>query len=262
MYEYKCPGCGALLKSAQPAPAGKAIKCKACGTAFTPGPGAAGPRPGTAAPVARAKAAPVAVQQPAPAAAPAKPPGAFEEEEVQSYGVIKEEDTEEQKAAKKKISFAGVHDKGKRSARGPAMSLLVFPSNLLIAEGALTFLFGILVFLWAMWPVVFVEVAPSDEELVEQAIWMGFGLMLIAWACLICLGASKMQNLDSYTWAMVGAVLGILPLMVGIFAIVMLRNPKVIAGFEEIEGALDDEEEKDEDDEDDEDEDDEDDEDD
>jgi sugar phosphate permease len=87
---------------------------------------------------------------------------------------------------------------------------------------------------------------------------MGFGLMLVGWGCLVCIGASKMQNLDSYTWAMVGAVLGILPVLVGIFAIAMLRNPKVIAGFEEIEGALDDDEEK-EDDEDDEDEDDEDD---
>ena len=54
-----------------------------------------------------------------------------------------------------------------------------------------------------------------------------------------CLGASRMQNLESYTWAMTGAVLGILPLLVGVFALIMLRNPKVLAGFMEVEGAMD-----------------------
>jgi predicted Zn finger-like uncharacterized protein len=241
MYEYKCPGCATVLKSAQPAPAGKQIRCKACGTAFTPRAESA-PRPGTAAPVKKQAAA-----QPVAAQPTAAPPTAANRDDgegpVTAYGVIKEEDTEAQKAAKKTISFSGVHDKGRRSARGPAMSLLVFPSNLLIAEGALTFIGGLGVFIWAMWPLVFTDVPPSDEEVVEQAVWMGFGLMLIGWGCLVCIGASKMQNLESYTWAMVGAVLGILPVLVGIFAIAMLRNPKVVAGFEEIEGAIDDEEE-------------------
>ena len=35
----------------------------------------------------------------------------------------------------------------------------------------------------------------------------------------------------------------ILPLLAGIFAIVALRDPRVIAGFEEMEGAVDDEDE-------------------
>jgi predicted Zn finger-like uncharacterized protein len=251
MYEYKCPGCKTVLRSAQPAPAGRQIKCKACGTVFIPqqkplsladDPPA---RPAVATPVKK-KATPVA-------ATPVAKERALEKEEVTGYGIIKEEDTEEQRQAKKTISFSGVHDKGKRSARGPAMSLLVFPSNLLIAEGALTVVGGILVFLWAMWPVVFVDVAPSDEEILEQAIWMGFGVMLMGWGALVCVGASKMQNLESYTWAMVGAVLGILPFLVGIFALAMLRNPKVIAGFEEIEGAIDDDEEDEESDDDDDD---------
>jgi hypothetical protein len=263
MYEYKCPGCKTVLRSAEPAPPGRQIKCKACGTAFTPRPEALAfaaddpPRPGTAAPVRAKVAAPMTAAEAAQAKA-AEDRAAInkaldEETNPNPYGVIKEEDTEEQRQAKKTVSFAGVQDKGRRSARGPAMSLLVFPSNLLVAEGALTILGGILVFLWAMWPVVFVEVSPSEEEIAEQAIWMLFGVMLIAWGCLVCLGASKMQNLESYTWAMVGSVLGILPLLVGIFAIAMLRNPKVIAGFEEIEGAIDDDEEEDEEDDDDED---------
>jgi hypothetical protein len=232
-----------VLRSAQPAPAGKQIKCKACNTAFTPRADDAPPRPGTAAPVKKKAAAAAAA---APAAAATRDKALDDEGGPSSYVVIKEEDTEAQREAKKLVRYDGVQDKYKKSARGPAMSLLVFPSNLLVAEGALTVFGGILVFLWAMWPVVFTDVAPSEEEIAEQAIWMLFGVMLMAWGALICLGASKMQNLESYTWAMVGAVLGILPLLVGIFSIAMLRNPKVIAGFEEIEGAIDDEDEEEE----------------
>src|SRR5688500_4547572 len=82
MYEYKCPGCDQVLRSAQPAPAGKAIKCKACGTSFTPK--AQAPRAGTAAPVARAKAA-------ATPAAPAARDQAGDNDVI-PYVVIKEED--------------------------------------------------------------------------------------------------------------------------------------------------------------------------
>jgi hypothetical protein len=60
-----------------------------------------------------------------------------------------------------------------------------------------------------------------------------------------------MQELSSYPWSMVGAIMGIAPLLVGIYAIVMLQNPKVKAGF--AEGAFVEEtedEEKDDDDED------------
>jgi hypothetical protein len=63
-----------------------------------------------------------------------------------------------------------------------------------------------------------------------------------------------MQELASYSMAMGGAILGILPF--GIFALIMLQKPDVKAGFEESEGGPDDDEDEDKDDEDDEDEDD------
>ena len=66
----------------------------------------------------------------------------------------------------------------------------------------------------------------------------------MAYGGLVCFGASKMQSLESYAWGMIGAVLGIFPLLVGIFAIVMLREPRVIAGFEEVEGAIDEDEDE------------------
>ena len=224
MFVYKCPGCDAELKSKVAPPPGKKIRCKQCSTAFVP--------------------KPVEVQASAPA--PGKKP-IDDDNDMNPYGVINEEDTVEQAEAKAKVKFDGQVDKSKRSDRGPAMSLLVMPSNLLVAEGGFTILIGIVLTLWAIWPLVFTEVSASEDEIMEQAVWILLGILLIVWGGLICLGASRMQNLESYTWALTGAVLGILPLLVGIFAIAMLRNPKVIAGFAEVEGATDDEEIEDED---------------
>ena len=231
MFAYTCPGCEAELKSNTAPPPGKKIRCKQCSTAFVP--------------------KPVEVAAPEPAAT--KKPVDADDNDMNPYGVINDEDTEEQAEAKKKVKFDGQVDKSKRSDRGPAMSLLVMPSNLLVAEGGFTILIGIIMTLWAIWPLVFTEVSPSEDEISEQAVWILLGVLLVVWGALICLGASRMQNLESYTWALTGAVLGIFPLLVGIFAIAMLRNPKVIAGFAEVEGATDDEEIEDEDAEDDDD---------
>src|SRR5439155_11816726 len=134
-----------------------------------------------------------------------------------------------------------VQDKFKRSTRGPAMALMVLPTNLLIAQGALTFIAGVVTFIYGIFPLVFADVEPSEEEYREQAGYMLFGILIFAWGCLVCFGASRMQNLESYTWGWVGAVAG---LPAGIFAGVMLRHPKVIAGFQEMVGALDEDEDK------------------
>jgi predicted Zn finger-like uncharacterized protein len=243
MFAFKCPECQAEFKSSKRPPEGKKIRCKQCEHAFVP-----------------------KVKELAAAPAPKEPPPAPVEDEeygqVNPYGVVEDIETEEQKAAKKKVRFDGVDDKKKRSARGPAMSLLVMPANLLIAEGALTFLIGLGTVIWGLWPLIFTEVAPSDDDYTDQLPIILFGVLLAVWGAMICLGASRMQNLESYTWAMTGAVLGILPLLVGVFALIMLRNPKVLAGFMEVEGAMDaddtkenedDDEDDDEDDEDDED---------
>ena len=59
-----------------------------------------------------------------------------------------------------------------------------------------------------------------------------------------------MQELGSYIFAMLGAIMGV-PLLVGIFAIIMLQNPKVKAGFEEAEAGPDEADDEDEDEDDD-----------
>ncbi len=228
MFAFKCPECKAEFKTGKRPPEGKKIRCKECEATFVP----------------KVKE----LQAPASAATPEVP--VDPDNDVNPYGVVEEIETEDQKAARKKVRFDGVDDKKKRSARGPAMSLLVMPANLLIAEGALTFVIGLGTMIWGMWPLIFTDISPSDDDYAEQLPLVLFGILLAVWGAMICLGASRMQNLESYTWAMTGAVLGILPLLVGVFALIMLRNPKVLAGFMEVEGAMDADDKGEEDDED------------
>jgi hypothetical protein len=243
---YTCPNpdCGVTLKTPSRVPAGKKVKCPKCNQQFVPeadGPPAAGP--GTF----------KLADEPPAKPAPGKNPRTHDDEEdadslKKGYGVVKETEAELEQAEKNKPKFGEVQDKFKKSARGPAIGLLVTAANLLTAEGLLTALGGLVMFVIGMWPLVFNDAPPGDEEVEEAIITMILGLVTFGWGCLICVGASQMQDLTSYPWAMIGAVMGILPLLVGIYAIIMLQNPKVKAGFEEISGALDDEEDDEEDD--------------
>ena len=270
---YTCPNpdCRASLTTAAPVPAGKRVKCPKCQEAFVPVPaGADDPPPapkGTfsfkdeptkpgAKPAKAAKPAKPESPKPGPAAKPNR--FAEDDEDPESvkkgYGVVQETKEEQDEAKRNKPTFGSLETKHKRSARGPAVALLVMPANLLTFEGLLTGVAGVAIFVIGIWPLVFNDAAPGDEEIEEAIIWMALGVLTFAWGATICFGASQMQELASYLWSMVGAVMGILPLLVGIYAVVMLQNPKVKAGFEETEGAVDDDD-KDEDDEDDEDED-------
>jgi cadmium resistance protein CadD (predicted permease) len=171
------------------------------------------------------------------------------------YGVVAETEEEKAKAEENKPSFGEIQDKHKKSARGPAMALLVMPTNLLTLEGLLTGIGGLLLFLVGMWPLVFNDAPPGEEETQEAIVYMMLGLVTLFWGAMVCFGASQMQELASLPWAMIGAVMGVVPLLVGIYAIVMLQNPEVKAGFAETDGGADEDEEEDDDDEEDEEED-------
>ncbi len=232
MVEYKCPKCKARLQLAEAIGPGQQMMCPECDHVFAPG-------------------APVAAKGKKPEPEPI--PMAPVDEESSPYGVIKESE-EEQKLAKKNKPQFSVKDKGKRSARGPAMSLLVMPSNLLIGEGAITAVVGLLIFVTGMWPILFSDTALSDEEFADTLFYVFVGIFAMAWGGLICFGAAQMQNLNSYGWGITGAILGCLPLLAGVFALATLRDPRVIEGFREPLGGLsgqeDIDEKKDEDDED------------
>ena len=248
---YKCPNadCGVTLNTPTPVPAGKRVKCPKCTQMFAPVPESNG-----AAPAAGTfKFADDQAKKPAPAAAPPpapKPHKKPEEEEESNesikkgYGVVQESQEELEKAEEAKVKFEKVEDKYKKSARGPAIALLVMPANLLTAEGLLTCVFALVVFVTGMWPLAFNDAPPSEEETEEAIMQMLLGCLMFFWGSMICFGASKMAELGSYLWAMMGAVLGVLPLLVGIYAIIMLQNPKVKEGFEESDAGVEDEDEE------------------
>ena len=244
---YTCPNpdCGVTLKTPNRVAPGKKVKCPKCGTPFAP---EAAEPPADAPGAGTFKLADAEPKKPA-AAPPPKNPMDDDEEDAESikkgYGVIGESAAEAEEAKKNKPKFTEVEDKFKKSARGPAISMLVMPANLLIAEGLITAILGLVMFLIGIWPLVFNDAPPGDEETEDAVVTMILAMTAFGWGALICFGASKMQELGSYTWAMMGAVLGVLPLLVGIFAIIMLQNPKVKAGFEETEGGQDEDEDED-----------------
>jgi hypothetical protein len=256
-FQYECPECGAKVKLPQQAAAGSPIRCPVCQITFSAqAPVAtAAARPAAAkpaGPVARpASAKPAAAPAAGPVAKPTARPNIVEDDDdgATPYGVTKESEEERRLAEKNKPQFTEIRDKFKRSARGPAAALLVLPTNLLIAEGVITAALGTFIaFVYAPWNLIFTDAPNSDDEYIDSLVEAFVGLTLLLWGSFVCLGASKMQGLESYAWALVGCVMGIFPLLAGIFGLVTLRDPRVIAGFEEIEGAIDDEDEEEEDD--------------
>ena len=127
--------------------------------------------------------------------------------------------------------------------RGPASAALVTPTKLLIAVGVITCVGAIVWFIMGFWPVVFTDAAASDEEIYDACVQMLLSVLIFVVGILVCYGAFMMQNLESYTWAIIASCITI-PLLVGIYALITLRDPKVIAGFQEIDGALEHDEEE------------------
>jgi hypothetical protein len=260
---YICPNpdCGVTLKTPNRVQPGKSVKCPHCKKPFVPeSEEEAPPPPGTLKfadepvpkkpkPSGSKKSGNPAQSDAKPEPPPAKTGGDDDDEDAESikkgYGVIRETAEEIEEADKNKPKFTEVQDKFKKSARGPALALLVMPSNLLTFEGIATVVMGIVIFVVGVWPLIFNDAPPGEEETEEALQQMALGMFTFFWGAMVCYGASQMHEIESYTWAMVGAIMGILPLLIGIFGIIMLQNPKVKAGFEEGEGGPDEDEEED-----------------
>ena len=258
---YTCPNpaCGVTLKTPNPVPPGKAVACPKCKEKFVPVSEDAPPPPAAGTfkfadePAKKPGAPKTGGAKPPPPPPPVAPKSRFAEEDEESdesvkkgYGVVKETEEEAAEAEKNKPKFTEIADKFKKSARGPAVSLLVTPANLLTAEGLITGVLGLAAIVIGMWPLVFNDAPAGEEETEEAIVTMLLGVMTFGWGMIVCLGASMMQELRSYTWAMAGAVMGILPLLVGIYALLMLQNPRVKAGFEESEGGPEEDDEEEE----------------
>src|SRR5262245_42210165 len=246
MHSYTCPNCNEALVLDKAVAPGKKVKCGNCDFVFIPNKDTFAMAPE---PKPTKKGAATATTPEAPPPPPTKKAVEDDESELSSYVLAKESEEERKAAEKNKPKFTNVQEKHKRSARGPASAALVLPTNLLIFAGSITSLAGIVVIIVYTWNLIFTDASPSDDEINDALPYVGLGLLMFLWGGLVCYGAFKMQNLESYAWALPGAVLGSVPLLVGLFALITLRDPKVIAGFQESTGGpTEDEEEDDEDD--------------
>jgi hypothetical protein len=262
---YTCPNpeCGVTLKTPSRVQVGKSVKCPKCSRPFVPELGAEKEKEKReqdrkakeveSLKLAEEKAG--TQSEPSKTEAPAKKFVDDDEDEEsvkKGYGVAEETEEEKAKAEENRPTFGAIKDKFKKSARGPAMSLLVMPSNLLTLAGLLTCVCGLGFFLVGMWPLVFNDAPPGEEELEDAIVYMILGVFILFWGATVCFGASQMQELASYPFALIGSIMGIFPFLVGIFGLVMIHNPKVQAGFQEGD-AFDEDEDKDDDDDDDDD---------
>jgi hypothetical protein len=250
---YTCPNpdCGVTLKTANAVAPGKSVNCPKCKKPFVPVPDEK-PAAGTF----------KLADDPKPTKPPPKPNTYDDDEDQESikkgYGVLAETEEEKAQAEKNKPKFEDAQEKYKKSARGPAQAMLVMPANLLVLEGLLTCVFALVVFVaYGIWALVFNDGPLGEEEFEEAVLYIVLSVCILGWGAMICFGASQMQELSSYPWSMIGAVMGIAPALVGLYAVIMLQNPKVKEAFAEGDVLDEEEEEKGKDDEDDEEEDDE-----
>ena len=220
MPRYRCPECKAVIERGEPVPAGKRLRCPKCETVFAPA-------------VKKPK------EEPLPIAIveddgqklderAIKPIDGNDDNDRDPYAVINEKEEE-----REVVEYGELRGKFAVSYRGPALALVTEPANFLVGAG-LTFAIlccvGVFV---AVFPFIYSTEQLSGGEVRAQIFKAVGSCVGIAWGVLICIGASRMQTLESTTWAWIGAVMGVFPLLLGIFAIIVLCDPIVKQGFEE-----------------------------
>jgi phage FluMu protein Com len=257
MPKYQCPDCEAVLRRAEAITPGKKIKCPKCQSVFAAKPLEDDEEEATAAKATATKGGP---PKPPPPPPKSSKPAADEDEEGGTYGVFKEKADEEEK---EEMYFGSLRDRFAKSKVGPAMYITVVPSNWLLRLGLLTGVIAVAYFGFAVFPIVFCEATPSRPFIRPRVDMMLHATLMFIFSAVMCLGASAMHNLTSYTWAIIGAIMslviyiptGIMLAMVvlvvlgpagmllaalavgmaliGIWCIVILMNPKVKEGFKE-----------------------------
>lgn len=253
MPKYQCTNCEAVLRRAEAIPEGKKIRCPKCEAVF----------PATAQPddePAKEPAAGYAVAA-APAVPKAPPPKVVENDEENSnpYVVIRETGDE----VKPEIFLGSLRDRFAKSAVGPAMFKTVMPSNWLLRLGLFSCAAALAYFIFGLWPIVFCEADPARPFIRPRVDIMIKASFVFAFGAIMCMGASKMHDLMSYTWSIIGSlmalviyvpvgilsalfwillfgpagmILGALEIalsLVGLWCLIVLMSPTVRQGFRE-----------------------------
>jgi hypothetical protein len=177
LVKLTCPKCRATLRPAKPVPEGKSVKCPKCEEVFRAGEEPADTRTRPDAPAKK------------PAAAPAAK-AAEEDEEAETYAVIRDED-QERKAAeeaerrkrrgrKRRARDEDDEDEDDedegdlgaqllknlktRDPRGAAQGVVVTPSNWLLRTGILGFFAWVVAFIVFMLPIAFPNIPDNPDE--------------------------------------------------------------------------------------------------
>jgi hypothetical protein len=254
MPKYQCPECEAVLRRAEAVAAGKKIRCPKCEAVFP-----ANPLPDDE-PAPEPAADPAAGYAVAGLPAkPTKPAYQDDDEDSNPYKVIKETGNE----VKPEIHLGSLRDRFAKSKIGPAMFKTVLPSNWLLRLGLFSCVVAVFWFAFGVWPIVFCEATPLRPFIRPRVDIMLRATLMFSFGSIMCLGASRMHDLTSYTWSIIGACMALLiyvPLgilvallillilgpmgmllaaavmamaFVGVWCLIVLMNPAVREGFRE-----------------------------
>lgn len=203
MPKYQCPECEAVLRRADAIPAGKKIRCPKCEAVFPAKAMAEGDEDAKAA--SKEPAAGYALAG-APTK-PAKPPVDDDDEENSNpYGVIKEDPNE----VRPEIHLGSLRDRFAKSAIGPASFRTVIPSNWLLRLGLISCIVAVATFIVGVWPIIFCEANPLRPFIRPRVTIMIGATIQFSFGAIMCIGASRMHDLTSYPWAIVGSLMAIL----------------------------------------------------
>jgi hypothetical protein len=249
MPKYQCPECEAFLRRAEAIPEGKKIRCPKCEAVFP----------------ARAMPDDEPAEEPAGyavagATAPPPPKAPIQDDENSDpYSVIKETGDE----VKQEIFLGSLRDRFAKSKIGPAMYKTVIPSNWLLRLGLFSCAVAVFIFIIGLWPIVFCEANPLRPFIRPRVNIMLQATAMFSFGGIMCLGASKMHDLTSYAWSIIGSIMALLiyvpagiifaltivlimgPLgmllaavvlglaFVGVWCLIVLLSPAVREGFRE-----------------------------
>jgi hypothetical protein len=194
MPKYQCPECEAVLKRETPVPAGKKIKCPKCEVVFAPEA------------LRDVAATPENVKKKAKAAKKSAPTD-DDEEEGGAYELNKGGDETPAEKKKKKVNYGSLRDKFAKSKRGPAMARVVSLSNKTLLLGIIYAILCLIGIMSGLWPFIFSDKPPTGGAAGAKIWQVVSSVVMLIYVFCVCVGGSKMHTLESYAWAMTGAVM-------------------------------------------------------